>query len=157
MMKKPNLMKKWFLFILYFFGLLGNALHAASITQVEFAPDPLTIDQPITITVSGNIGSLLIPIEDSVIFNDHLIQIDLTFDFSVVALPAAGSWIHSVNIGTLPAGFYDLTVRILGEPIPEFDDIFETSFEVIPEPASLLLLSLAGLKVLAKHPFHGRG
>ena len=28
---------------------------------------------------------------------------------------------------------------------------------IVPEPATLLLLSLAGLKVLSKHPFHERG
>ncbi len=86
-------------------------------------------------------------------------------ELAVLAPPIIGPYLETVEIGSLPAGVYDLAVRLFWtfvgeETIPDpwdFPNTFgrsfggnpgpltlSTSFMVVPEPSSLVLLAAFG-------------
>ncbi len=121
---------------------IGNA----SITDVDILPEVPTTFDVITIFTEGLSGSGPVEIGDT---NFTMNGTNLELDIEVHAgfLTVMTPWVHSENIGPLPLGIYDLTVNAIYAP--DVTDTFTTSFEVVPEPTTLLLL-LGGIPVLRK-------
>ena len=118
------------------------------IYDVHVEPNVPDDTDSITVVASGQIGYLGIPIVDTDL---HIagtsVQLDIFFLFQGIGLPVVDSWDHSEAIGTLAEDTYSLTVRTFGLPGPTFADQYTTSFDVVPEPASavLVLLGFSGL------------
>ena len=117
--------------------ILVSPLVSAEITDVFIFPqEPIEID-PITISVFGE-EPFNISIADSIFTVDEtFLNMDIYLDPG--NLPVVTPWAHTEDIGVLLAGTYDLTVNIINELEPEFNDTYYTSFEVVPEPITALL------------------
>ena len=118
----------------------------ATITDVSIEPILPTPLDVISIVSSGGESSGPVEIVDSVFSVDEnslQLNIYLEVGFAMVVTP----WSHTENIGTLPAGVYDLTVNTVVELEPFRNDTSFTSFEVVPEPTTLVLFGLGGLIV----------
>jgi hypothetical protein len=112
-----------------------------SITDVYTEPLEPTDIEVITIVVSGLEGSGAVVITDSNFQREDSslgLDIFITLGYYGVITP----WSHSEVIGMLPANDYDLTVstHYIGAYVGT--DIYSTSFTVVPEPATLLLLTM---------------
>ena len=114
----------------------------ASITDVDIFPEAPTAIDLITISVSGVEGSGDVLITDSD-FNIQGTVLELDIFLEVGAFPVITPWSHSEDVGPLPAGMYDLTVRTL--ELAEVTDTYSMPFEVVPEPATVLLLAVGAL------------
>ncbi|MHC5061884.1 MAG: PEP-CTERM sorting domain-containing protein [Planctomycetota bacterium] len=124
--------------------ILVSPLVSAEITDVFISPqEPIEID-PITIITSGVENSGAVVIESSSFMIDGT-SLELDIYLEVGSYTVMTPWQHSEDIGTLLMGTYDLTVNTINELEPEFNDTYYTSFEVIPEPATILLFGLGGL------------
>jgi len=70
-----------------------------------------------------------------------------------ITIPWAGG--GSVQLGTLAEGHYwvsaDMYMIPVGGSIPELYESGDTSFDVIPEPATILLFALGGLPLLLRY------
>jgi len=70
-----------------------------------------------------------------------------------LAIPWAGG--GTVQIGTLDEGYYSVTADMymipFGGSIPEFYESGSTSFDVVPEPSTLLLFAVGMVGVRAKY------
>ncbi len=105
----------------------------------------------ITIVVSG-IGGTPTWIDDSDFrIEDTSLELDIFLRFGPYG--AISPWSHSEIIGTLPANYYDLAVSAyvyndLTE-IYEFRETYSTGFTVVPEPATLLLLTMGAVWIRA--------
>lgn len=120
----------------------GAVVHAATIDMVEILPEYPTIDNDITINVTGSIGYTDDTFEYSEFFiTDDNVQVDLYFGYGLH--PGMGLWSHSENIGTLLGGIYNLTVTAY--ELPNYIDIYSMQFEVVPEPATVMLFGIGGL------------
>ncbi len=112
-------------------------------------PETPTIYDPISIISSATAGSGPVVVEQS-LFQVNGSHLSLNLDVSVGALQVITPWSYTENIGTLPAGSYDLAVTadyyFAGWTNSEE---YYTSFEVIPEPATILLLSCGVLCIRA--------
>jgi hypothetical protein len=111
---------------------------SASITDVNILPSLPTPLDAISIVTFGIESSGPVFVTDSVFRSeDSSLNLDIYLDvgFASVITP----WSHIENIGTLPIGFYGLTVRTWEESIET--DTYSTSFEVVPEPVTILLLA----------------
>lgn len=112
-------------------------------------PETPTIYDPISILSNATAGSGPVEVEQS-LFQVNGSHLSLNLDVKVGMLQVVTPWSYTENIGTLPAGSYDLAVTadyyFAGWTNSEE---YYTSFEVIPEPASILLL-LAGVSVMRK-------
>ena len=107
--------------------------------NVDIQPETPTINDSINIISSGVRGS-------DVYFENSFFEIygtSLALDiylhegFLTVVTP----WSHTENIGTLPAGTYDLTVTVYADYSPP--EVGITSFDVVvPEPATFCFLAL---------------
>lgn len=109
----------------------------AVITDVEITPEEPTMEDIITIVTFGIEGIGPVEVTDSV-FNitDKEIVLDISLD--VGFLQVLTPWSHSEDIGTLPVGTYDLTVRTI--VYSDVIDSYFTTFQVVPEPGTALLL-----------------
>jgi hypothetical protein len=119
----------------------------AEILNVNIFPEVPTMFDEITIITSGaeSQGGVLI---DSTNFNREgtLLRLDI---FLVVGdLAVFTPWSHPENIGTLPAGMYDLTVQTFENT--DITDAYSMSFEVTPEPSTLILLLLGFTQILRR-------
>ena len=129
----------------------------ATITDVNILPEEPTIEDVITIVVSGIEGSLPVSIDDSIF---QIVGTSLELDLFVTTGPfyAITTWSHSEIIGALPANSYNLTVReherFMADPY-FLTDTYPTSFTVIPEPTSILLLSMGIVGVQARCRIRG--
>ena len=111
---------------------------------------PATTD-PITIVAYGQVGYINTPIDHTDFYMaDTSLQLDIFFDFSETLLPMVAPWSHSEPIGMLSEDSYTLTVRTFEWPVIVIADTYLTSFEVVPEPATVLLLGLGGLALLRR-------
>jgi hypothetical protein len=120
------------------FVLLVNSAEA-TITDVHILPEEPTIYDVITIVTSGVEGSGAVLIDSSNF--DRVgtsLQLDIFLDVGVFQVITP--WSHSEDIGTLPVGLYELTVQTLEQGV--VTDTYSTSFEVVPEPTTILLLGL---------------
>ncbi len=121
-------------------GIVGGFAQG-SITNVDILPEEPTEIDLITIFVSGGEPYSGVLITDS-IFNieDSLLELDLFLTVGVITVPT--SWTYLEDIGTLAIGNYDLTVNTFFEFEPILNDTFYTTFEVVPEPTTVLFLAL---------------
>ena len=116
----------------------------AIITDVSVLPgNPTDIDL-ISILVSGEEGSGPVLITDAVFDLDSF---DITLDLTLEAglSPVITPWDYTYDVVLLSLGTYGLTVNSLVPSMPTQNDTYITSFEVVPEPATVLLLGLGGL------------
>jgi len=117
----------------------------AVIVDVDIVPEVPTLTDVITIVTFGQEGSGPVAIDGSdFLINGTSLELDiyLNVGFSTVVTP----WSHPEDIGTLPAGMYDLTVRTFVLPeITEIADTYSVTFDVVPEPATVCLFGLGGL------------
>jgi len=111
----------------------------ATITDVNILPSIPAVTDPITILVSGIEGSRVQITTTDFSVNDYSLVLDIYLDIGVnpVVLP----WTHSEDIGILPAGIYNLDVYTFFPLLPPLNDNYSTSFEVVPEPGTLILLA----------------
>ena len=113
----------------------------ASITDVTIQPEtPITTDL-ISILVSGEESSGPVQITDSVYDLDSF---DITLDLTLEAglSPVITPWDYTYDVGLLSEGIYGLTVNTLVPSMPSRNDTYITSFEVVPEPATVLFFGL---------------
>jgi len=130
-------------------ALFISAQAAASIIDVNIVPIlPTTVDQ-ISIQTYGRESKGPVYITSTDFYhNGTLLELDIYLD--VGFLNVVTPWQHFEDIGTLPKGTYDLTVRTYQESV--VTDTYPTSFEVVPEPTivSLICLGIPFLRVLTK-------
>jgi len=110
---------------------------ADAVTDVHILPEQPTVVDDITIFASGLTASS--PVlsqysEFSVL--DRSLQLDIFIETGPWA--SIDTWWDSEEIGRLPVGRYDLTVYAFEWMEPAGSHTIE--FEVVPEPASILLL-----------------
>ena len=90
-----------------------------------------------------------IPLTHTNFRNEGGLFLELYFDPGY--LTALGTWDHLENIGKFENGMYDLTVQAFHRITTDSDYILNDtqtiSFEVVPEPTSILFL-LAGVPLL---------
>ena len=126
---------------------------AVTINNVQISPDNPSIYDIITIETDGSIPGGGIALDESVFTQDeYALQLDLYYtDTFGPHIPQP--WFHDEEIGILSQGSYDLSVQVYWRVTATADyflhDAYSTNFEVVPEPATLLLL-LAGVPVLKK-------
>ncbi len=132
-------------------GLMGIALVCladsaeAIITDVNILPEEPTINDVITIITHGVASNSPVWIDGSDFDRQgNLLQLDIFLHTGL--LPTTIPYSHSENIGTLPSGLYDLTVRTF-ETSDVFisTDTYSMTFEVVPEPATLALLAFGAV------------
>ena len=115
----------------------------AVITDVFIFPEEPIIYDEITINVFGE-ENFNISVSDSFLTIDGtLLELDIHLQEGM--MPIVTPWSHTVDVGTLPIDTYDLTVNTWIDTTPIFNDTYYTSFEVVPEPATVLLLGFGGL------------
>ena len=141
-------MKKIILLIIGAYLAMSTMTAQAVITDVFIFPEePMVID-PITIITSGVEGSGGVVITSSSFLIDGTsLELDIFLDVGVYTVITP--WSHSEDIGALLMGTYDLTVNTIVELQPVLNDTFFKSFEVVPEPATLLLLGAGSLVLRA--------
>ena len=121
----------------------------AVITDVFIFPEEPIVTDPISIFVSGEEGSGPVLITDSV-FNLESYEITLDISLEAGLSPVITPWDYTYDVGLLPEGIYGLTVNTLVPAIPSRNDTYITSFEVVPEPTTFLLIS-AGILCLRRN------
>ena len=119
-----------------------------SIADVNIEPEEPLLYDIITISASGqtaSMGNEVDHTEFSIV--DMYLQLDLFFDLG--ELHIVGPWSYSEDIAPLDAGTYTLTVRAFDWPNGGLEDTYITSFTVVPEPATLVLLAsgIMGIRV----------
>lgn len=111
----------------------------AMITKVHILPNEPTISDLITIDVYGveRQGPVYI---DSYNYEaqGNILQLDIFLRLGFFDVMTG--WSYRKDIGTLPLGTYNLTVRTFESTINT--DTYLTTFEVVPEPSTILLLAL---------------
>ena len=119
---------------------------AVSITDVQISPDNPSINDIITIETVGTIPGGGIALDESVFTQDeYTLQLDLYFtDKAGPQIPQP--WFHDEEIDILSQGSYDLSVQAYWRSSGTADyflhDTYPTNFQVVPEPASILLFGL---------------
>ena len=130
------------------FGFVADSAKAI-ILDVNIFPEQPTINDEITIITYGQALYRPVWIDGSGFSREgNFLLLDIFLHGG--ALPAVTPYSHTENIGILPAGLYDLTVRTFETEGIDFIDVdtYSTTFEVIPEPATLLLLGLGFAQIL---------
>jgi hypothetical protein len=146
-------MKRFLVLTFFIMALLWSVeVVKGSITDVYTEPMEPTDVEVITIVVSGIHGSGGILVEDSDFrMEDTSLELDIFFMLGPYGW--IRPWSHSEVIGTLPANFYDLTVREYTysqlTKTYELSDTYLTGFTVVPEPATLLLLTVGAVWIRA--------
>lgn len=118
----------------------------ASIDDVYITPETPIPTDIITINVLGteSTGAVLI-LNSEFQKDDTDLSLDVFLDvghFQVIT-----PWDHTEIIGTLPYDTYDLTVNAYINDSLAYTHI--TSFEVVPEPASILLFTFGTIGIFA--------
>ena len=121
----------------------------ASITDVTVQPLAPTFDDDISLLISGLEGSGGVTVTDAIFtLDDNLLTLDISLDVGPILMVTP--WSHNYNIGLLPVGSYDLTVNSIVTVDPIQNSTFNTSFEVVPEPATALLFGVGLLGMRRK-------
>ena len=120
---------------------LGQVCVYGEITDVVISPEAPTDLDPITITTFGVETSGPVFINDSV-FQIEETVLSLNLFITVGHLTIITPWSYSDDVGFLSSGTYNLTVSTFDEFDPTFNDTFSTTFKVVPEPASLLIMAV---------------
>ena len=113
-----------------------------TIDSVTIIPPAPTDADPITVQVDGTASSGPVTILGSDVTREgnHL---DLVVRLDLGNLTVLTPWSHTHEIGLLPPGSYSLTATALAEG--QSAGTRQVSFTVVPEPAALPLLAVAGL------------
>jgi hypothetical protein len=125
---------------------------SVTIEDVYTEPMEPTYIEMITIVSSGLGYSGPIWIDDSDFrMEDTSLELDIFFTLGPYAWVTP--WSYSEIIGTLPANDYDLVVRAYNYSLLtktyELDDTYLTGFTVVPEPATILLLTTGAIWIRA--------
>jgi hypothetical protein len=126
--------------------LISSSTAQAEITDVFIFPEePIEID-PITIITSGveNYGGVRIN-SSSFLIDGSSLELDIFLDLG--RLDVQTPWSYSEDIGALLMGTYDLTVNTIFESEPYRNDSYYTTFEVTPEPATILLFAMGAIAI----------
>ena len=119
---------------------------------IQITPSPLTDTDQITFDVNGNFNSGGWIIDFTEVFIDHgtlQLTINASHDGSVT-FPAVTPWDITESLHPLKSNDYDLLVVLTKtSPGQSTTQGFRGTFTVIPEPASLSLLTLGTLGTLA--------
>ncbi len=147
-------MKRKIVKAIVFIVAVTSASANATITNVLIVPSLPTPLEVIFIDISGAESSGGVTITDSVFLVDGtFLQLDLSLFVGI--LNVITPWSHTEDVGTLPEGLYDLTVRTLEYSV--VTDTYSMSFEVVPEPATFVLfgLGLPVLRVFSRRKWQG--
>lgn len=124
-------------YLVILFVLVINICVYAGITSVSINPPQPTTTDFISIITAGVEGSRPVGITPVLTIIENNIVLDLSMEVGI--LQVVTPWSHTENIGYLPAGIYNLEVNAIYSPTAT--QTFSTSFEVVPEPTSLLLFA----------------
>lgn len=144
-------MKKNIYLILVLIGTIVPCATALTITDVQILPEHPSISDSIIIESEGGFPGGTLFYDTSVFtVNELSLQLDLYFTGgSGPQVPQM--WQHDDVIGILPEGNYDLLVqayyRSSGVAEYSLHDDYSTSFEVVPEPATLSILGVGILYI----------
>ena len=137
-LKRKNMVVLFVICGVIFFG---QVCVYGKITDVVISPESPTDLDPITITTFGVESSGAVTVSDfDYLIDGNMLELDIYIN--VGSYQVITPWSYSEDIGTLPVDIYDLTVNVINEYEPSLNDTFSTSFEVVPEPASLLFLAI---------------
>ena len=141
-----------FLFIVQNSAVLADVVTVDGITIDPAAPSDL---DEVEIHTWGSIGYIfdIAMVDSDFNISGTLIELDFYFldaNPTGIRLPVAGGWDSEAEAGILSLGIYDVVARVWVTEdflIPDFRlaDMCSTSFEVIPEPATSLLLVTGGI------------
>ena len=130
-------------------GVVDTQAAIVSISDVQVDPEEPSLSDIITFDVFGGFSHAGVTFTESQFStNAFSLELDLFFTEGFGPLIPTG-WSHSEEIGTLSAGTYDLTTQAYWRSSPGYEyilhDTFPLEFEVVPEPATILLFSLGGV------------
>jgi hypothetical protein len=134
--------------------IVGEMAYGTHITSIDVAPANPVWPQPVRLLASGWEGYITNEFDHSLWRQEgSAIAWDLFFSGPDYGLPVVWEWSFEQPVGTLPPGVYSLEVRtclsgLTTPSSPVLVDYRYKSFTVLPEPATLLLLALAGLAVM---------
>lgn len=114
------------------------------IDSVDVIPEqPLEIDI-ITFNIFGTAsGSPSQVAYDEFSQDGTSLQLDLYVDVGI--FPAFSNWTYPKQVGTLNAAAYSLEVRAFDNYYGTLQDTYTVDFTVVPEPATIVLLSIGSL------------
>jgi hypothetical protein len=132
-----------------FIGAVSTNASIVSINDVQVVPELPSLNDIITVEVSGGFAQMG-PTFDESMFNQNVFSLELDLFFTAGFGPTIPvMWSHDEVIGTLLPGTYDLLAQAYLRNSPDSDyilnDFYFTNIEVVPEPATFLLLGLGGL------------
>ena len=111
----------------------------AYITDVTIQPEAPTTTDFLSVLVSGEENFNISVSDYFLTIDETLLELDIHLQEGM--MPVVTPWSHTEGVGILPVGTYDLTVNTWIASSPTFNDTYYTSFEVVPEPTTLLLIS----------------
>ncbi|MFZ9034261.1 MAG: PEP-CTERM sorting domain-containing protein [Anaerohalosphaeraceae bacterium] len=142
-------MKKSLLVLLVVFS-LGQSISEGSLDYISITPSQPTASDLIELFAGGETPTNYAGLDST---NFSAVGNDLTWDiyYSLGMFQVIDNWDTSDIIGILAPGSYDLTVRVYvkgpADAFHTLDDVGYESFNVTPEPATLVLMALGGLLI----------
>ncbi len=114
---------------------------AIDITNVEVIPVQPSSTNSITFSISGISGSSPTSVVYD-LFSQNGVSLQLDLYLNRGFLPAVSSWDYSKQIQPLVPAIYNLEIRAFNNDSGILEDTYNLGFTVVPEPATIALLSL---------------